>query len=154
MLATFITVDPPTAFTLAEFFVANVTTDYISHGEVLSGRAKSMTEWVDGLAAVVAEELLSGGVRVCVAVEEGNVEGMMIVRIEGSVAHMEDIIVRKGARSNGTGEVLFEALRTLARNEGVRTLMCESGTRNPRAHAFIQRLGFAPVSTVFAMEVP
>ena len=78
----------------------------------------------------------------------------MFVHIEGSVAHMEDIIVRKGARSNGTGEVLFEALRTLARNEGVRMLMCESGTRNPRAHVFIQRLGFAPVSSVFAMEVP
>jgi GNAT superfamily N-acetyltransferase len=51
-------------------------------------------------------------------------------------------------------QVLFEALRTLARNEGVRMLMCESGTRNPRAHVFIQRLGFAPVSSVFAMEVP
>ena len=49
--------DPGRAQELAQFFVANITPDYISHSELQGDRALDIGKWQPGLADIVAREI-------------------------------------------------------------------------------------------------
>jgi len=149
---------PVTAQALGEFFAANATTDYISHGEVFCGRAKTLTEWVPNLAEVVAEEVTDtltvdrDTKQTWVALDGERLVGFAIFSVQSeSVLVMEDMVVVQGERSKGYGEQFNRALLASMRTDfpKVEVIMAESGLHNEGAHRFIERMGFVPISKVF-----
>lgn len=148
---------------LAHYFVANVDSSYISHGELLCGRAVAPGQWAPDVEAVVAlelESILSGaepGKRVAVAREDGNIVGLAIVDLEASdatpCAVIEDIIVGRDARGSGRGAAFLGALVDLLRADGHQGVLLESGIENARAHSFFERHGFEVVSKVLFRRI-
>lgn len=150
--------DEVTAHALGEFFAANVTPAYISHGEVFCGRAKTLTEWVPNLVEVVAQEVKDALTvdrdtkHVWVAFDGERLVGLAIVSVQSEeVVTFDDIVVAQGDRSKGYGDEFFRAILTLMRQDmpRLRVGMCESGLHNEGAHRFIERVGFASISKVF-----
>jgi len=150
------------ALTLGEFFASNVTTDYISHGEVFCGRARSLTEWVPDLSEVVAQEVWSSlntereHKQVWVATENEILVGMAIISLQSEeVATFDDMVVMHGERSKGRGADFFKAVLNGLKSEmpQFKHFMCESGTHNEGAHRLIERLGFRNISKVFCYTV-
>ena len=144
---------------LGEFFTANVTPAYISHGEVFCGRAQSLTEWVPNLVEVVAQEVTDALTvdmdtkQVWVALDGESLVGLAIVSIQSErVATFDDMVVVQGGRSKGYGEQFYRALLVGLKAElpALEVGMCESGLHNEGAHRFIERLGFEAVSKVFS----
>ena len=143
---------------LGEFFAANVAPAYISHGEVLCGRARSLTEWVPNLAAVVAQEVTdaltvdAATKQVWVAHDGEHLVGLVVVSIQSEkVATLDDIVVVRGDRSKGYGATFFAAVLDGLKETlpDLDQFMCESGLHNGGAHRFLERLGFEPVSKAF-----
>lgn len=148
---------------LAQFFVDNVcgSTDYISHGEIACGRAVGPGEWSPDVLEVVRDEIQSAVhvpadmKRVWYGEEDGALVGLAIIDLSDiPLASFDDLVVASGGRSEGRGVVFVRAvLSDLGTLPGVTGVTCESGLANPRAHAFIQRVGFAPVSHVFYFDL-
>lgn len=142
---------------LAAFFAANVDTSYISHGEILAGRALGPGQWSPHLVRVLADEmrLLAGrraqaGGGVAVARDESGLLALVMldVRPESETAVLEDVVIRKGARGSGLGRTILAWVEAEAARAGCARIMLESGMANTRAHAFFERQGFMPVSVV------
>lgn len=148
---------------LARFFVDNVcgTTDYISHGEIACGRAVGPNEWSPDVLEVVRDEIQSAAhvpadmKRVWYGEEDGELVGLAIVDLSNlPLASFDDLVVASGGRSEGRGVTFVRAvLSDLGTLPGVTGVTCESGLANPRAHAFIRRVGFEPVSHVFYFDL-
>jgi hypothetical protein len=148
---------------LAQFFVDNVcgSTDYISHREIACGRAVGPDEWSPDVFEVVRDEIQSAVhtpadmKRVWYGEEDGEVVGLAIVDLSGlPLASFDDLVVASGGRSEGRGIVFVRAvLSDIGTLPGVTGVTCKSGLANPRAHAFIQRIRFAPVSHVFYFDL-
>lgn len=143
---------------LGEFFAANASTDYISHGEVFCGRALTLTEWVPNLAEVVAQEITDALTvdmdtkQVWVAFDGDRLVSFAIFSVQSErVVIMEDMVVVQGSRSKGYGEQFNHLLLASMRTElpALECIMAESGLHNEGAHRFIERMGFVPISKVF-----
>ena len=130
--------------------------EYISHGEILSGRSPDGRRWSDDLGALLVRDfaacLASGGF-VLEARSGGERLGVCAVFMDRSetraVATIEDVVVGEGGRGHGTGSALLAAAEARCIEAGVDRIMLESGIANDRAHAFFERRGYRAVSKVF-----
>lgn len=144
---------------LAGFFVSNTDPSYISHGEILCGRAVDPTTWVTNLREVVCEEftgILAGhkpDSRVAIARHEGALVGLAIVAFDGDRAVLEDMVIASDLRGRGLGREFLSGLEALLREQGVRVVLLESGIHNAGAHAFFHREGFDTVSVTMLKEL-
>jgi GNAT superfamily N-acetyltransferase len=66
---------------------------------------------------------------------------------------IEDLVVTPAARRHGVGEALLNFLMHQARKTGVARLMLESGVSNSGAHTLFTNKGFAPISTLYALDI-
>lgn len=66
---------------------------------------------------------------------------------------IEDLIVAPAARRSGVGQALISFLMAQAKIENIARLMLESGVTNSAAHALFMAEGFAPVSTLYALNI-
>lgn len=130
--------------------------DYISHGEILSGRSPDGRTWSDDLAATLARDFracIDSGGAVLVARDGADVLGLCALhrsREAGQeIATIEDLLVDAAARGRGTGAALLEAAEALARGQGAQHILLESGIANEAAHRFFGRHGYRAVSKVF-----
>ena len=152
---------PLRATELADFFAANVGSDYISHAELQGGRALSPTEWRSDLREILRAEieprLIAGspgpdGKPIAIAEQDGALGALAYVTFAGSApvpfAVIEDLIVTSALRGHGVGKAVIDWIATQARAQGIRRLFLESGITNKRAHDFFEREGFRPVSMV------
>lgn len=137
---------------LAKFFTSNVDPSYISHGEILCGRALDPSTWSPDLHAVVCRELESifsnekSGSRVGTAYLSGSLAGLAIVAVTGQHAVLEDLVVAKSMRGQGVGKRFLAELEKLLRELGVTRVFLESGTHNKNAHSFFHSTGFEAIS--------
>jgi len=146
--------------TLADFFVRNVSQSYISHGEILTGRAVDSRTWSPGLRETLCVELTrcadsfrkGGNSRAATAVEEGTLTALAIVElVHGSGtcgAWLEDLVVAQDRRAHGVGGEFLAWIENELRSGGVRHLFLESGISNTSAHVFFERRGYALCSRV------
>lgn len=130
--------------------------EYISHGEILSGRSPDGRRWSDDLGACLARDfaacIASGGF-VLEARSGDERLGVCAVFMDRSetrtVATIEDVVVGEGGRGHGTGTALMAAAEARCLEAGADHIMLESGLANDRAHAFFKRRGYRPMSKVF-----
>lgn len=147
---------------LAAFFQANVDPGYISHGEILAGRALGQGEWSPDMRRVLAREMrqlvenrvrTGGGVAVAEDVSGLLALVMIDVRPDSGTAVLEDVVVRKDARGLGLGQSILAWVEAEAKRAGCARIMLESGVANTRAHVFFERHGFSPVSVVMLKDL-
>lgn len=145
---------------LSEFFVRNVTPDYISHGEILSDRATDAETWSPNLRTVMSKELIGciasfrrgDGLRLAVAVQDKNVIALSIAEIEKSAESthgwIHDLVVERELRSEGVGRDFLEWIEQEFRAKNVRSIFIETGIRNKGAHTFFELHGYVPGSLI------
>jgi len=135
---------------LAEFFADNVSTCYISHTELWSGRARDFAHWVPGLRRVIAKELRETfrdrTKRILVATRAGELVGMAVVVDLGRYALLEDIVIKRERRGRGVGRLLVRHIFAEMREAGKASIFLESGGRNTAAHRFFAKQGFRQIS--------
>lgn len=136
--------------TLAEFFAANVSTCYISHTELWSGRARDFGHWAPGLKKVIQKELRATfrdrAKRIAVIERDGELAGMAVIVDLGRYALLEDIVIRRHRRGRGVGRALVRWLFAEMRVAGKSSIFLESGGRNTAAHRFFRHQGFRRIS--------
>jgi GNAT superfamily N-acetyltransferase len=157
--------DPSRAQELAQFFVGNITPDYISHSELQGDRALDINTWRPGLADIVAQEIegrivdYGGGIKtadsslpVLEARSDGQLVGIALVSFFRDApvpyAVLEDIAVEEVSRERGIGNAIIDWVVREAESLGCARLFLESGVSNHRAHELFERQGFSTCSIV------
>jgi len=157
---------------LTALFLASVHPQYMSHGDLMEGRAVEPGRWSDDLATLHARELadlqLDGGafsqpgVRVALAEGPSGLAGFALVASVAfdtgrpqplRYARLDDVVVAPGGRSLGTGAALVGWVESRLREVGIPRIFIESGIENTRAHAFFIRNGFAVTSLAMMKEL-
>ena len=149
--------DAAAVASLVRFFVEQVDTDYISHGEIVDGRALDAERWSPRLAEVLAAEfgacrfdgdLTADGKFLALAERDGVLLAIALFERVGSHAWLHDLVVARDARGKGVGEAVLAWLEAQAASAGVRDMLLESGAGNDGAHRFFSREGYTTVSVV------
>jgi GNAT superfamily N-acetyltransferase len=154
--------DDPAEF--AQFFVDNVQKEYISHGEILDGRAASVNAWSDDIHSILTNQFTRAcnresdesysETRLAVAYNDaGQLVGLGYLGFDKSagipLVMLYDLIVRMTSRSKGVGSQLLQWLETQFRSEGIGRIFLESGVGNYRAHGFFESRDFSQVSGTY-----
>ncbi len=154
---------PADASKYAAFFVANVEPSYISHGEIIDGRAIDGQTWSPRIKAIMAADFRKGlknqksdGSHLAVCALDGRLASIALIDVMGgvSLAILQDIVVSSEFRGHGVGGRFVEWIeKELSARFGIRRIMIESGVDNHGAHHFFQRRGFAISSHVLLKEI-
>lgn len=151
---------------LNDLFLAAVHDSYMSHGDMMEGRASAPGRWADDLrerhATELATILLDGGpfdrpgVRIAIAEDEDDavVGYAMVALLEHDAgrgepvryARVDDVVVDPGGRGRGAGGTLLGWVEERLRESGVPRVFLESGIGNTDAHRFFERHGYAVIS--------
>jgi len=145
--------------TIAEFFVSNVSTEYISHGEIIDGRALSESEWSPDLKRIMLREFSAcvehyrdRTLRLAIMNRNDELLALSIVGLVGDFpevhAWIHDLVVKRDLRGSGIGAKLLSWVEEQLRSEGVPLVFIESGVSNTNAHSFFERFGYIPCSQV------
>ena len=158
--------DPSEAKNLAQFFILNISLEYISHSELQSERVGVDGNWAPDLEQNIIREIRSrvretkGNVPVgldsapiMVARTAERVVGLAMVSFfpTANIPHVivEDLVVGAGERGNGIGQRMLDWIMVEARRVGCARAFLESGCHNAAAHEFFERQGFEICSLVF-----
>jgi len=143
------------------FFAANVDLTYLSQADIAVGRSDGRRNWNPRLVDVVAEEVAStagrpgegagDGVYVAVCVEEGAILALAIVNHAPGrfAAVIDDIVVDQSLRSRGIGRAFIQWLDAEFHGAGAQELLLETSTKNHRACALYETLGFTAVTRIY-----
>lgn len=90
------------------FFIEHKTNSYISHSEIISGRAKSTTEWSENFADILSTELDEDDCNL-ITIEDihNKIIGIAILRIYRKYLIIEDMIVDGSLRGMSLGKNLW-----------------------------------------------
>lgn len=145
----------------AAFFANNIDPDpaYISHSELMWGRAVSPDTWTPDLGKVVerefrelAAEIGSSNKLVARCVIDGELVAVALVAFEQDVpvpfAVLEDIVVAQDRRGEHIGQSLLDWVFGQVRERKIGRIFLESGLNNHGAHHWFERNGFNQVSIV------
>ncbi|WP_407175769.1 GNAT family N-acetyltransferase [Bradyrhizobium sp. STM 3562] len=153
---------------LAQFFVRHVGPDYVSHEEILSGRAHPDRTWSTKLASVVGDEFSSAlfpqsaqlphQTRAFAGYDDSELVCVGLIRFEfiesGPYAVIEDLVVHSAKRAAKYGTQALAWVEGSICEFGIATLFCETGIGNSIAQKFFRRRGFRPVSVVLLKRLP
>ena len=161
--------DPDEAGPLAAFFVRNVDKTYISHGEIMDGRALNEGEWSPEFASILEQEFreaIAGnqaasrqGLRLAAARIPGMaVAGVAMLELSQGgrdpYAVIHDLVVAHDMRGQGIGTRLLQWLEAFLKQDmRIDRVFLESGSQNHDAHMFFQRQGFRVCSVNMLKEL-
>jgi GNAT superfamily N-acetyltransferase len=132
---------------------------YISHGEVLCGRATHDFKWADDILMQMRSEfiddLTSGNYTVLEILRSGELAGFAIVELYKSekVAVLDDIMIAKGAQGKGLGTEALRLIEAYLKSKNYGILLLESGIKNKGVHEFFEKNGFTQVSIEYAKHL-
>ncbi|ODM52597.1 GNAT family N-acetyltransferase [Elizabethkingia meningoseptica] len=137
------------------FFINHKTNSYISHSEILSGRAESATEWSENFAEILATELEEDDCNL-ITIEDihNQIIGIAILRIYKKYLIIEDMIIDGNLRGLSLGKKLMDFIHNFATEQKIKALFLESGITNDKAHSFFEKNGFKKVSVTYTKVLP
>ncbi|WP_345990011.1 GNAT family N-acetyltransferase [Chryseobacterium sp. Chry.R1] len=152
---------------LVDFFITHKTKSYISHGEIISGRAESSEEWSADLESILTEQFNSdfnagspseSTVKILIAENaEKEIIGMLVFNVIYSgfknYAVLEDMLIDQSYRGQSIGSTLLENAIEESRKWNISFLLLESGIDNKGAHHFFEKYGFRQVSESFILSL-
>ena len=131
----------------ARFFTENVTTDYISYGDLVCGRALDLDTWRPDLHETLVEEFTSGRVQVWLGTNKETLVALAVVNITEPVAVLEDIVL------SGLGDEFLKHLIGCLRHHGHTGVRARSSMKASEAHRFLAAMGFAPTHVHYFMAL-
>ncbi|AZA98755.1 GNAT family N-acetyltransferase [Chryseobacterium joostei] len=150
---------------LVDFFIAHKTDSYISHSEIMYGRALDSNHWNPDLRAVFTEQLMTdydyneaSKLNILIA-ENGNgdIVGMLVFNVINSpfkkYAILEDMLLDQAVRGQSLGSKLLEEVIRESKSWNVSFIMLESGADNHGAHHFFGKYGFKKVSESYMLTL-
>jgi GNAT superfamily N-acetyltransferase len=128
-----------------------VSVDIVSPPPADPGLTRLLVAAVDELNARYPEDptdhVLDPRARFLVADVDGEAAGCVaLVPLEPAVAEIKRVFVDPAHRGRGIATRLLAELEARARAEEVRTLLLETGVRQPESVALYEKLGFRPVA--------
>lgn len=150
---------------LVDFFIIHKTDSYISHGEMMSGRALDTHHWNPDLNVILTEQLLtdfnsdgSSKLNILIAENENSeIVGMMVFNVINSpfkkYAILEDMLLDQSVRGQSLGSKLLEKAIEESKNWNISFILLESGVNNHGAHQFFNRYGFKKVSESYILTL-
>ena len=154
---------------LVDIFLAGTDETFISHSELMFGRAEGPGRWSPDLAEQLAAEFqnrrlqpAASGTRgtfsnaIC-AFSDGtlvgfaNVQTCLDVRLPFGV--VEDAVVARHARGRGIFGRMLSFYRGELKRLGVSRVFLESGAGNVSAHETFEKYGFRTVSVTMMAEI-
>ena len=151
--------------TLAELFVKNAGMQYISHGEVIDGRANNLNEWKADIEAIMKEEFVEAMrgdpdslkvfSRLAVTQQNGQAIALALVEFhpKTKVVVLCDIVVDARLRGEKIGESMLDWIEAESKQWGAKFIFLESGYANQAAHHFFERMGFHTTSVMMMKEI-
>ena len=150
---------------LVALFVDNIGTEYISHGEVIDGRANNLNEWKENIREIMREEFAEAMQtdfdhpetfnKLAMAQQNNDIIAVALVEFHPNtkVCILCDIVVDKLLRGEKNGETMLNWIETQIKLWGAKFLFLESGENNHSAHKFFKRVGFQSSSVVMVKEI-
>lgn len=152
---------------LVDFFITHKTESYISHGEIISGRAENANQWSPNLETILTEQLRSdfnsesvssSQLKILIAENnEGTIIGMLIFNVIYSgfknYAILEDMLLDQSIRGQAIGSTLLEKAIQESKNWNINFILLESGMENKGAHHFFEKYGFRKVSENYILTM-
>jgi ribosomal protein S18 acetylase RimI-like enzyme len=133
---------------------------YISHGEVLCGRATHDLKWADDILSQMRQEFndyLSDTNRFSVfeILLCGEIAGFAILEIDRQfkTAQIHDIIIKKDFQGKGVGAEAIRVIEEYLKKENIGMILLESGIQNKNAHDFFEKNGYTQISVEFAKRL-
>ena len=160
--------NPADAQEVAHLFVTHADVSYISHSELMFGRASARDRWSDDLhdrisgeaARAIADAPAHGAssrTRLARAAVDGRFAGFAFVSVPASTGVpfgvVEDLLIAPEHRGRGVGRAMLAWIADECRALGCRRLFIESGAANHDAHRFFARQGFEQTSIVMMREL-
>jgi len=155
--------DKKQANRFATFFVKNVDSKYISHGEIQDGRAKDFETWRSDLLPIMTKEFSQAcdpkdpNVQLFVIKQGPKLCGLGLLNIyperQIPFAVLQDLVIDRIHRSQGLGEIALTWLKKELRSQGLKQLFLESGIQNISAHRFFEKQGFSIVSKIMVSDL-
>jgi len=114
---------------------------------------------VERLRAAFSNGLASDTQFYFCAVEEGRLAAFCAIslrnnlRVEGTLANLDEIVVDKVHRGHGLGSRLLQAVITFAKERGCARLELESAFHRVETHAFYERRGFVRRAYYFSLPL-
>ncbi|PWN71550.1 N-acetyltransferase [Chryseobacterium phosphatilyticum] len=150
---------------LVDFFITHKTDSYISHSEIMYGRAIDSQHWNPDLKAVFTAQLMNdydydGTSKLNILIaenENGEIAGMLVFNIINSpfkkYAVLEDMLLNQSLRGQSLGSKLLEEVIQESKNWNISFIMLESGVNNHGAHHFFEKYGFQKVSESYMLTL-
>ncbi|REC45276.1 GNAT family N-acetyltransferase [Chryseobacterium pennipullorum] len=150
---------------LVDFFIAHKTDSYISHSEIMYGRALDSQHWNPDLRAVFTEQLMNdydydstSKINIQIAENEhGDIVGMLVLNVITSpfkkYAVLEDMLLDASVWGQSLGSKLLEGVIQESKNWKISFIMLESGVNNHGAHHFFGKYGFEKVSESYMLTL-
>lgn len=148
---------------LVDFFITHKTESYISHSEIISGRAATPTEWSSDLESILTaqfneENTSTSNLKILIAEnKEGTIIGMLVFYVIYSgfknYAVLEDMLLDRAVRGQSLGSTLLEKALEESKNWNISLMMLESGVDNTGAHHFFEKYGFKKVSENYILTL-
>jgi GNAT superfamily N-acetyltransferase len=132
---------------------------YISHGEVLCGRATNDFKWADDILVQMKQEFVSdlhsSDYIVFEILRDDEIIGFAILELckKEKAAVLDDIMITKNAQGQGIGAETLRLIEAYLRSKNFGILLLESGIQNQKAHDFFEKNGFTQVSVEFAKQL-
>ncbi|PIF45968.1 acetyltransferase (GNAT) family protein [Chryseobacterium sp. 52] len=150
---------------LVDFFITHKTDSYISHSEIMYGRALDSQHWNPDLRAVFTEQLMNdydydGTSKLNILIVEndnGVIVGMLVFNVINSpfkkYAILEDMLLDSSVRGQSLGSKLLENVIQKSKEWNISFIMLESGVNNHGAHHFFSKYGFEKVSESYMLTL-
>lgn len=149
---------------LASLFSRNTSVQYISHGELMEGRAIAPNAWAPDLEERLTVEFGKAlshapmeSSNIVTAYYQNQLVGFILLEYEtspaGKYALLSDIVVEKNKRNLNIGEHMIEWTSAALKENHIQSLFAESNIANTIAHRFLEKNGFVTISKVFRKVV-
>jgi len=129
--------------------------DYISHSEVIGGRATGNMRWIKDISTRMKWEFIHYVLnRECDLLEifsSDDLVGFAVIERneKTGVAALSDIMIKESHQNKGVGKKALSEIEDFLKKKGTTTLILESGIHNERAHRFFESNGFEKISSSF-----
>jgi GNAT superfamily N-acetyltransferase len=133
--------------------------NYISHGEIIYGRASSGFKWADDIITQMRQEfnyyISNNNYIVLEIIIESKLSGFAILELhkKTKTAILSDIMIKKDFQGKGAGTKALNKIEEHLKNENIGMVLLESGIRNKAAHDFFEKNGYTQISVEFAKRL-
>jgi N-acetylglutamate synthase-like GNAT family acetyltransferase len=149
---------------LVNLFTNNINNNYISHGEVIDGRANSLSEWKINLSDILKNELINALTnegtkdefnKLALCKLNNQIIGFAIIEFNRitNISILSDIIINNTHRGKNIGKAFISWLEHELKSSNMKMIFLESGIKNSSAHHFFEKSGYKRSSIVMVKEI-